>query len=487
MTRINQLLMLGTLGVLPALASPAPQHVPSHINLVHRSDPGAKLLRRGKYDTESISESEGFWFGSFDVGSSKNLHMLIDTGSSDVIVNKGYYTPGSSSVNLNLTFDNSYGTTESDGSGTGSVAGTLYNDTVSFGSLTATQTVGSANSSDLIPGDGIVGFAGVEVEQFPNGAEPFFHSLCSQGQVASCRFALVLGQNDTGIQVLGELDTSLFEGNLTTTSIIQEWVIFADVALNNTVITTNIMVELDSGTATVVGPVDEVLSIFEATSIQAVVQNTTDGVTVTGYFPCDSPPTLGFNIPSTANATAAAKADSGLISHQSKIFNIEGEQWIAADNGNNNCTAVLSGANVEGYPTLWVAGQAFFRGLYLDHNVANATIGLATAKNQSTTGSATSASGSASSTPSVAATSGAAAGYSMSPSALFFSAILGSATFPVSITFHGTNGTSFRQVFPADSSGHDITNPMVVTSISSPGGAICTFQGVNGSADLGGL
>ncbi|PYH96565.1 acid protease [Aspergillus ellipticus CBS 707.79] len=431
MARIHQWLMLGSLGFLPCLASASPQHIPSHVNLVHRSDPRAKLFRRGKYSTETISESEGFWFGSFDVGSSKNLHMLIDTGSADVIVNQGFYETGSTSVSLNLTFDNSYGTTESDGSGTGSVTGTLYNDTVTFGSLTAAQTIGSANGSALIPGDGIVGFAGVEVAQFPNGAPPFFHSLCSQGQVASCRFALALGQNDTGIQVLGELDTSLFTGDLTTTSILQEWVFFADVALNNSIITSDIMIELDSGTATITGPVEEVLSIFEATSIQAVVQNTTDGVTVTGYFPCDSPPTLGFNIPSQANASAAAKSGSELVSHQSSIFNIEGEQWIAADNGNNNCTAILSGMTVASYPTLWVVGQPFFRGLYIDHSVANATVGLATAKTQSsTTGSGTptpsrTPSRSASSTPSTLATSGGALGSPVPVSLVLLLAILG--------------------------------------------------------------
>lgn len=107
-------------------------------------------------------------------------------------------------------------------------------------------------------------------------------------------------------------------------------------------------------------PVEEVLAIFEATNIQAVVQNTSDGVTVTGYFPCDSPPTVGFSIPSQANATAAVTADSDLVSHQSAIFNIAADQWIAADNGDNNCTAVLSGATVASYPTLWVVGQRMF-------------------------------------------------------------------------------------------------------------------------------
>jgi pepsin A len=85
--------------------------------------------------------------------------------------------------------------------------------------------------------------------------------------------------------------------------------------------------------------------------------------TVNGYFPCDQPPTLGFSIPSQSNATAAAKADSKLISHKSSIFNIARDQWIAEDNGNNNCTAIIAGTSEITYPGLWVVGQRE----YLNH------------------------------------------------------------------------------------------------------------------------
>ncbi|KAJ5814798.1 acid protease [Penicillium riverlandense] len=326
--------------------------------------------------------------------------MLIDTGSSDVIINPGLYKTGPKSTNLHMRFENSYGTTKSDGSGTGSVIGTLYNDTVSFGSLGATQTIGSAKGAAQIPSDGIVGFAGAAVAQFPNGAAPWFHTLCNEGKVASCRFGVALGYNGNGIQVLGELDKSLFEGDLTTTSIVQEWAIFADLAIGGKIIKTDVPVELDTGTATITGPVNDVLSIFNATSIQSVVHNTTDGVTVTGYFPCDKPPTIGFSIPSRANVSTAVNANSGSISHKSAIFDIAPEQWIAADNGNNNCTAVLSGATVPLYPTLWVVGQPFFHGLYIDHNVQDGSMGFAKVRNQSTqNGTQTSTTLSSSATP----------------------------------------------------------------------------------------
>ncbi|PYH40692.1 uncharacterized protein BP01DRAFT_395649 [Aspergillus saccharolyticus JOP 1030-1] len=81
------------------------------------------------------------------------------------------------------------------------VTGTLYNDPFTYGRWTIDQTLGAADGTPLIPGDGIVGFAGGEVAQFPHGAPPFFHSLCLQGLVSSCRFGIVLGSHSTGTQV----------------------------------------------------------------------------------------------------------------------------------------------------------------------------------------------------------------------------------------------------------------------------------------------
>jgi hypothetical protein len=128
----------------------------------------------------------------------------------------------------------------------------MYNDTVRFGSMEAHQTVGSAQGTALIPADGIVGFAGLEVSSF-HGAAPFFHSLCQQGKVDDCRFGITLWENEKGTLVLGALDESLFKGELTTTTLIQEWALYADITLDNKIITTNAPVELDTGTATVVG------------------------------------------------------------------------------------------------------------------------------------------------------------------------------------------------------------------------------------------
>ncbi|KAL5357318.1 hypothetical protein BJX96DRAFT_144262 [Aspergillus floccosus] len=54
--------------------------------------------------------------------------------------------------------------------------------------------------------------------------------------------------------------------------------------------------------------------------------------------------------------------------------------------------------------------------------------------------------------------------------------------FDVSITFYGENGESYSMLFPTDRTNVDITNPMVVHRITSPGGGFCTLVGVEGES-----
>lgn len=132
------------------------------------------------------------------------------------------------------------------------VTGPLINDTIKFGTFSTQQTFGVADpqedGSNLIPADGIIGFG------YPSNIElesTFFHTLCAQHRVSECRFGLTLGR-DKGTQVLGSLDKSLFEGELTTTPILQEWIISADLAFDGKRIMTDLIVLLDSGTGTII-------------------------------------------------------------------------------------------------------------------------------------------------------------------------------------------------------------------------------------------
>lgn len=74
-----------------------------------------------------LMSDEGFWFANFTVGTSKDLSLLVDTGSADVGLNTGNYKPSSHSINLNMIGQESYGTTQSNGCGSGFVRFHLSN------------------------------------------------------------------------------------------------------------------------------------------------------------------------------------------------------------------------------------------------------------------------------------------------------------------------------------------------------------------------
>ena len=67
--------------------------------------------------TVELTFDEGFWFADFTVGASKNLSLLVDTGSADVGLNTGKYKPSKQAINLNMTGQDTYGTTQSNGCG----------------------------------------------------------------------------------------------------------------------------------------------------------------------------------------------------------------------------------------------------------------------------------------------------------------------------------------------------------------------------------
>ena len=75
---------------------------------------------KGRVDANGnapLFAEQGFWFSHFTVGASPDLQILIDTGSSDAILNPGVYKPSSGSTDTHRPFHISYATTNPDGSG----------------------------------------------------------------------------------------------------------------------------------------------------------------------------------------------------------------------------------------------------------------------------------------------------------------------------------------------------------------------------------
>ena len=135
-------------------------------------------------------------------------------------------------------------------------------------------------------------------------------------------------------------------------------------AVGGNVITTNQTIVLDSGTANVIGPIDAVQDLFDAAGIQGVTQSLSGCQKVlTGYYPCASPPTVGFKFP-------AGKGG--------KVFDIVASAFPEADDGTGNCTAIVAG--IDFAPGLWIVGQAWFQGKYVDHDVDALKMGFAELK-----------------------------------------------------------------------------------------------------------
>ena len=107
-------------------------------------------------------------------------------------------------------------------------------------------------------------------------------------------------------------------------------------------------------------------ALFEILGIEAVEQNLLGCTTVLfGYYPCDSPPAFGYQL-----------NDNG------PVFNIEPSAFEQANNGNNNCTAIVTGIEFG----IWIVGQAWFQGKYVDFDVSNLQVGVAGLSNASSDG-----------------------------------------------------------------------------------------------------
>ncbi|KAJ6160805.1 hypothetical protein N7470_004201 [Penicillium chermesinum] len=312
----------------------------------------------------SVFEAQNFWFGHFTVGNSRNASILIDTGSSDLIFNPGsrYYKPGPHSKNLHHTFSIQYETTKPDGSGYEKLSGNVFEDSVTLvgTDLTTPQqqlgvvTQYQPSNALPFPEDGLMGLAGQE-SSLGDSVTSWWNKLCASSLIQECRFGLALGADGTGSQYYGGVEYSEFEGDLTGP-------VGFSVGLNDVLIT------LDSGTATIIAPFDDAQQFFDASGMEGIEEPNADGVTVLkGYYSCQNPPQLGFKFPSASNETE---------SQPGKVFDIV-PHGLELNSTGSRCQSTIVG--MRDIP-FWLVGQAFMEGKYVDHNTDDSTLGFAVLK-----------------------------------------------------------------------------------------------------------
>ncbi|MCJ1442906.1 MAG: hypothetical protein MMC23_003403 [Stictis urceolatum] len=337
------LTLVGSLPVALAASSKSFSVEVYHEKGAKHTLPAVSGTRLGVSTSSKVVETndQGFWFANFTIGAAKEQSILIDTGSSDAIMNPGLYKPSAGSKNLHQNFRISYATTNPDGSGSESASGPKYQDLISLSGSNlsvSAQTLGSITSPQsppTFPHDGLIGFGSEDGSALR--ASPWFHSLCNEGALDECRFGLAFGTQGTGMQYFGSVESSEFTGELTSAPITGEWELQGDIVLNGKVIESGADIITDSGTTVIFGPIDSVQSLFDAAGIQSVRSS------------------IGLSFPSSSEQAKEASAAS-------KVFNIL-EEPLAQTKDGDNCTISIHGSDEFG--GAWLVGQAFFQGRYM--------------------------------------------------------------------------------------------------------------------------
>lgn len=198
-----------------------------------------------------------------------------------MILNPGLYKPSLASENPHEIFNITFGTTNTNGTGTETVSvldssmkfltehqisGSIYKDVVRLDETSlsvAEQALGEATDppTPSFSYDGLIGF-GTPLGDVLNST-PWFESLCDQGSLDECRFGLALETDGTGEQYFGKVEHDRFKGPLSVTSLFYdayfdlyfEWATYGDIAVNGKAVERDVIVQFDSGTTVVVGSV----------------------------------------------------------------------------------------------------------------------------------------------------------------------------------------------------------------------------------------
>ncbi|EKM60381.1 uncharacterized protein PHACADRAFT_203594 [Phanerochaete carnosa HHB-10118-sp] len=331
-------------------------------------------LRKRAFGIELLDPAKdgSKWLGSITIGTpDQPFNIDFDTGSSDLWVPSSSCT--SSTCSSKNKYDASASSTSSEQSGTftivygenSTVSGPIYTDTVTIAELSATDqyfspvtTLSSSFASDSI--DGILGLAYPDLSSL--GGNPFFNTLIEQGTVDAGEFGFVLASVDSEL-FLGGTDTSRYIGSIeyhdidTSTGFWQAT--GAACSVGSTTTNSGFDTIIDSGTTIMYGPPNAVQSFYAA--IPGSAEYDSDQRFYS--YPCDSPPTVGFN---WGGKTWEITEDN---------FNL-GE----TESGSGQCIGTLAAASKSlglGDNT-WLLGDAFMKNVYTTFSFDRNAVGFAT-------------------------------------------------------------------------------------------------------------
>jgi len=309
----------------------------------------------------------------------QNYLLLMDSGSSDLWVGSaencvsqagggcGNHTflgtsTSSTFVGSNQEFSVTYGS--------GSITGTLCQDTVSIANLTLpNHTFGVANeesvqfSGDTTPFDGLMGLAQPQLSEERVDTPPVSLAAANliSAPIVSFKLARLADQDNDGEVTFGGLDSSKFIANtLTTLPVVSStgfWEIAADEFSVNgqNANLNNRTAILDTGTSLIVAPP------ADAAAIHALIP----GAASDGQG--------GFTVPCTTNASVAITfgGTEFAIDPRDITFSPVNPADLAGD-----CLSGISAGEVDG-ATTWLVGDVFLKNAYFSTNVATNQVQLA--------------------------------------------------------------------------------------------------------------
>ncbi|KAI1325888.1 aspartic peptidase domain-containing protein [Xylariaceae sp. FL0255] len=315
-------------------------------------------------------------FGS----SNKAMYMLLDTGASTT------WVMGSNCTSTSCTEHNTYGPSDSttyvdtgmDYSvqyGTGSVEGTIVNDTVSLAGISVQLSFGVANSTSdqftEFPFDGILGLS--------TNSNTWLAAVIQAKSLASNIFGVYLSRDKDGANdgevIFGSTDTSKYTGDITYTAVTADgnWEIaMDDITVGGTSAgITGRSAYIDTGTSFIFGPPDDVKTLYGFIS----GANSSDGATYN--VPCDFDSEVAFT-----------------FSGQS--FNLSSSDFIA-NNADGTCTGNIYG--IAYVPNGWLLGDTFLKNVYSVFDADKQQIGFASKVEPTMTSSSSASASSTMATP----------------------------------------------------------------------------------------
>ncbi|KAI0031013.1 acid protease [Vararia minispora EC-137] len=315
---------------------------------------------------------QGFWNASFSVGP-QNFNLSVDTGSFAVIIGQGLYKPNPTSVQTNMGEFIQFNGANEDGTLMASETFFFVRDEIDFAGVSLSDfLVGNITVGDPIR-DGILGLS-PPASQITDPNDPTFlagqslaQTICSQQSISPCEFGLELKFDGTGSLIFGPMNDTMITGNITTlkTQSNDAWITLNDTAEDSPLLVindqpfTHIIAIFDNGTPNIIGPIETVRAALLSVGYNISETSDSSGASfVFGTYDCASPARFGFSFPPS---TEVHYIDAG-----ANVLNRTADGLI--------CTANILGASTT---DLWLIGQTWFQGRYVQHNLNASTLAFA--------------------------------------------------------------------------------------------------------------